>query len=482
VAFWKADAPRLHRASYAGALLLFVGGLLSKITVAVLPPVLLVLAWWKRGRLRWREDMLPALPFLALAVAYGPLAMSLEDKQLAVGGADWDLTWPQRVLIAGRVLWFYPGKLLWPEGLAFIYPRWVPDAGSPAQWLFPLAALGVLLGAWLARQRIGRGPAAALFCYAGALFPVLGFMDVFYMRYSFVADHWVYLPSLGLFALVAAGLARVATASAAILLPVLAFLTWQQAHQYRDAETLWRTTIARNPEAWLAHHDLGVLLLDRPPLDESMALFRRTIALRPGYAEAHYNLGTALLRSGRRAEAVASFEQALRLRPAHAEAHNNLGYTLVLSGNPDAAIQHYRRALELRPDYADAHANLGNALQAAGAWREARVHFESALQGNPRLWPALNGLAMLLATAPESADRDAPRALLLAEKARGLTAGRDPAVLHTQAAAQAALGRFGEAVATAEAALELATAQGQRPLAEILRQSLPLYRQGQPLR
>jgi tetratricopeptide (TPR) repeat protein len=483
--FWSTGPKKWKRSDYGMALLLFAAGLLSKITVSVLPPVILLLAWWKRGRLHWKDDVLPVLPFLVLTLGFGPLAMGLENP------ADWTLTWPQRILVAGRVVIFYAGKLLWPDSLAFFYPRWNPEPGSWIQWLCPIAVLTILTSLWLARRQIGRGPVAALLYFVGTLVPVLGVLDVYSMRYSFVADRWVYLSSLGLIALVAAAVVRQAerwrepaleVAFAAVILPMLTFTTWQQAGQYRDLETLWRTTIERNPAAWLAQHNLGVLLLDRGDLGDSVIYLRKAIALRPSYPEAHYNLGTALLRQGRVAEAIPAFEQAILLRGNHAEAQNSLGFAHFLLGDIGVAIVHYHRALAIRPDFAAAHANLGNALLRQADPKAAREHFEAAIRSADPPWTALNGLAMLLATAPEEAARDGSRALLLAEEARRRTGGRELAVLHTLAAAHAELGDFATAIKVAEVALRLAKSQGQRPIAEALRQALALYRAAQPIR
>ena len=149
-------------------------------------------------------DVLPSLPFFGVALGLGLVTAWLERTSVGAQGPEWAFSFPERCLIAGRALWFYTGKLLWPANLCFVYPRWHLDAGSLVQWLYPGTAAGVLLGLWLMRGRMGRGPATAALFFAGTLFPVLGFLDAYFMRYSFVCDHWVYLSSLGLIALGAA--------------------------------------------------------------------------------------------------------------------------------------------------------------------------------------------------------------------------------------------------------------------------------------
>ena len=279
-AFWqdgnlpgtRVSQPRRWMA-YALAFVLFIGALLAKTTAFSLPAVILLMVWWKRGRLRWRADIVPTLPFFGISIGLCLMTAWLEKNHVGASGPEWVIPFPERCLIAGRAFWFYLGKLLWPVNLCFIYPRWQLNAGAWWQWLYPASAAGVLLGLWLARGKIGRGPATAVFYFVGTLFPVLGFLNAYFMRFSFVCDHWVYLSSLSLIALVAALVARMAEylRRPAVLygfcavLPVLEILTWRQCGNYADMETLWQSTLARNPGAWMAHYNLGRMLQTSAP-------------------------------------------------------------------------------------------------------------------------------------------------------------------------------------------------------------------------
>ena len=296
-----------HPALFYGlAFLLFLGALLAKTTTFSLPAALLLLGWWQRGHLRWRADVGPALPFFALALGLCAVTAWLEKHHVGAQGADFALSFPQRGLVAGQAFWFYLGKLFWPAHLCFVYPRWQPDPGSGWQWLYPATALGALFALWRARGRLGRGPVTALLFYVGTLFPVLGFLNAYGMRYSFVWDHWVYLPALGILALVAALVVRagevlrvpaVVYGFAAIVLPVFALLTWRQAGTFTDQETLWRDTLARNPDCWMAHGNLGNLLGNEGHMEEAMEHYHKAIQINPDYREALNNLALALAAS-----------------------------------------------------------------------------------------------------------------------------------------------------------------------------------------
>jgi protein O-mannosyl-transferase len=271
-------------------------GLMSKTVIATLPGALLVIFWWKRGKLSWRRDVLPLIPFFLVGTAAGLFTAWLERAE----GSEFNYSIIERVLIAGRVIWFYLGKLFWPLDLIFIYPRWQVSQTVWWQYLFPAAVL-LLLAVLVWLSRWWRAPMAGLLFFIGTLFPVLGFLNVYPFRYSLVADHFQYLASLGIVALVAAGIAlllelrqpwcrptgyvlRVA------LLASLIVLTWRQSARYTDVETLWRTTIERNPNCWMAHNNLGIVLVQKGQVDEAIVHFRKTLEIKPDCADAHNNL------------------------------------------------------------------------------------------------------------------------------------------------------------------------------------------------
>ena len=389
--YLRFDAERRPRL-YAAALLLFVLALLTKTVTATLPAALLVILWWRRGRLSFRTDVRPLLPWFAIGAAAGLFTAWVERTLIGAEGVVFELSFLQRCLLAGRVAWFYLGKLLWPADLTFVYPRWTIVPGEGPQWLPLLGVVAVLTALWLRRDR-WRGPLAAVLLFGGTLVPVLGFFNVYPFRYSFVADHFQYLASLGVIALIAAGLARAigrwpgaGTAGAAALVLVLALLTARQAGSYRERETLWRTTVARNPGAAMAWVHLGAELIKQGRHDEAVAAFQRGIqaAATPwDAADAHNNLGCELMLNGKLATAVEHLERAVTLNPANAEAQNNLGYALRGLGRLAEAIARYEQAVRLRPDYADARNNLGVALADAGRPADALPHFRIALQRMP---------------------------------------------------------------------------------------------------
>jgi tetratricopeptide (TPR) repeat protein len=407
---------------YALALLLAALAMASKSSTVVLPLVMGLCAWWITGRLTWRMAARLA-PFLALSAAAGALSLWTQGLEGA-NAPEWQRGLPERIAIAGYDVWFYLGKLAWPHPLVFIYPRWSVDPARVGAY-FPTAAMGaVLVVLWLGRAGRLRPAFLAFAYFLIALAPVLGLLDQYFWRYSFVGDHFQYLASMGPLALVGAALGsgygklRSSTATAralacGALLCVLGVLTWRQCAIYHDADALWRATVARNPACWMAHNNLGSSYLEAGRPQEAAGEFRQAIDARPGDVEAHYNLGVALSRMGRLDEAIAEDRKALSLDSRFERAYNALGDALLQEGRVDESVAMFRQALEIKPGYAEAETNYGNAMLRAGRTAEAVAHYRRAIGIDPENAAALSNLgsALLSAGAEREAAGDFERAL-----------------------------------------------------------------------
>jgi hypothetical protein len=248
------------KAFYAVALGLFLLALMAKTVVATLPAALLLVIWWKQGSLLWKRDTLPLVPFFIVGIGFGLLTAWVEQNLVGARGSEFDFSNIERFLIAGRAFWFYLEKLLWPVNLIFIYPRWDVNERVWWQYLFPAALLFLLLTALWARR--WRGTLVGVLFFAGTLFPALGFFNAYPFRFSYVADHFQYLASIGPIAVAGAGITTaldflkkrnrfLGPLIYGTLIATLGVLTWRQAAMYKDTETLFRTTIERNPACWM---------------------------------------------------------------------------------------------------------------------------------------------------------------------------------------------------------------------------------------
>jgi len=414
------------RRTYLAILGLFLCALLSKTVTATLPAALLILLWWKRERVG-RREVVPLVPLALMGLVLGLLTIWLEKHHVGAEGESWSLTAPERLLIAGRALWFYAGKLVFPSHLSFIYHRWIVDPRS-WRWILPaVSAAAVLVALWAARRKIGRGPLAAVLFFCVTLFPALGFFNIYPFRFSFVADHFQYLASLGLLSLAAAlgttalerwgrtGL-RAAPVLATIVVLVFAGLTWSQAGIYRNEETCWRDTLAKEPGSWMAHTNLAVLLARSGRSEEALGHAQEAIRLKPGYAMGRNNLGIVLERLNRPADAAEQYREAIRLDATSVHAKMNLANLLAGQGRHEEAIALYEEVLRLDPSQLAARVNLGSLLARSGRPEEAVEQFRRVLRRDPRqIKAAVNlGIALRESGKPEEAVVALRRALALA--------------------------------------------------------------------
>ena len=388
LAYLGPDRPTRRR--YGLASFLFVCAVLTKTVTASLPAALLVVTWWRRGRLSWREDVAPLLPWFVISLIAGYATSVVEHDLIGAQGVDFAFGPLTRVLLAGRVVWFYAAKLVFPANLMFIYPRW-DVAAAGMGWLALLAGLVAVLGALLWRARTQRGPLAALLFFAGTLFPALGFINVYPFVFSFVADHFQYLACLGLLAPAACAGAALgqrlpragAIGLAGAVVAALGLLTWQQCEMYRDVFALYETTLAKNPRAWMAHNNLAIALTDSGRAAEAVPHYEQALVIRPNYPEAENNLGFALVQLGRPADAVPHYQRALTLQPQYPEALNNLAIALMSLGRTAEAEAAFASAIRLRPGYLDAQLNLGLAYARAGEPEQAIPQFAAAARAHP---------------------------------------------------------------------------------------------------
>ncbi|MGD9647196.1 MAG: tetratricopeptide repeat protein, partial [Pirellulales bacterium] len=421
---------------YAAALVLFALGMLSKTAVVMLPLAMVSCVCLLDRRVTW-DDWRMVVPLLLISLVLGAVGMSFQQENAIGRDVVRDDTLVSRVALAGWSFWFYVYKALWPLNLTFIYPRWPLGIKGP-QTFVPLLALVALTAGvvywtvvrWPRGERRDTAALAALAWYGLNLVPVAGLVNIYFMRYSLVADHWQYLSLPALIALLVAGLVTltgqwkywavwITSAGLGAVVFVLAALSWNQAYIYAgvDNKPLWRDTIAKNPDAWVAHNNLGSLLnhdagiaaqeaqrlasqghtdeaerlrrAAQRDFDEAVNCFRRALTLNPKYSDAEQNWGMNQLAQGQHAEAMRHFQKALDISPPktaeHAKAHVYLGVVLRTLGHADQALPHFQAAVDDLPHYVQANEELGRGLLEAGRPREAVKCLETALKTNPNL-------------------------------------------------------------------------------------------------
>jgi tetratricopeptide (TPR) repeat protein len=504
-------------ARYLMVAVAFVLALLSKPTVVTLPFVLLLLDYWPLLRFEQPRKLLglilEKIPLLALAAGACAITVLAEGEAIAFNN---NIPMPARIGNAVVSCAVYLRQMVWPEGLAVLYPY--PHNGLPP-WEVALAGAlltGLSAVAW-GERRTRPWLLIGWLWYLGMLTPMIGIVQVCPSAH---ADRYTYLPQIGIYVavtwLVAEWrLSRVALGGLmAGVLAVLTVCAWKQTTYWKSDETLSSHALACTTDNDIAHNNLGIALMQKGRMDEAITHFQKALQINPDNAVAHNNFGNALSQEGRVDEAITQYQKALRIDPNLALAHINLGLVLFQQGKVDEAITQYQEALEINPDYADARVslgnfllqkgrvdeaitqyqkelqskpgnakaenNLGNALLQKGSVGGAIAHFQKALELEPAQPTVQNNLAWLLATCPEASLRNGARAVELARQANAMTGGENPTILRTLAAALAEAGRFSEAVESAQRALPLAEGQSNTSLAGQLQVEMKLYQAGSP--
>jgi tetratricopeptide (TPR) repeat protein len=387
------DYDRLgKRKDYFRALGLFLVAMLCKATMVMFPVVILLYAWWRRNRIGW-NDLKACAPFFAVSLVLGLVTLeflhpAMGVKSVPLGG------FTSRLALAGLSIAFYFSKCVLPLGLLPIYPKWIIAPPSLAQFLPWPILIGTIIWCWNNRITWGRHALLGLGFFLINLAPFVGFTQAAYMSFTWVMDHVLYLPLIGLIGLAMAACGQIdkkppqslrplGIGTIVIVLALLAAESHGYAKIFISQENLWTYTLRGNPDSDVAHNNLGVAFLNSGQLPQAIEQFEAAVRIKPDYAYAHNGLGNALFLSGRAAEAIDHYREALRIDPSYPEAHNGLANALLQSGQLSDAKTESEKALKLNPNYPEAHCTLGLILARQGQVPEAIEQFETALRLNP---------------------------------------------------------------------------------------------------
>ena len=406
--------------SYLLAVCFFALSMLSKGASVPLPAVLLLAAWWRRG---WIEaaDVVRTIPFWVVAAVMSVVEVTFQSENVIVVDVVRDDSLLAHVAGAGWVTWSYLSKAVWPAHLSFVYRRWQIDEFSMWSYVPNLMLVLLLALFWWRRKSWGRPLFAALAYFVLTITPAMGFVYFYYLKYSYVADHYQYFSIIGVIALFVALGTRLAITyrrtmapwlrvAAVLLVITLSVTSWRQASAYEDANTLWRDTLGKSPDAWMGHYNLaksltvlgndlrkeGHEMAARRQHAQAVIHYRQAVRANPRFDKAYNNLGEALLAQDKQAEAIKCYQTAIELKPDFAVAHYNLANVLQEQRKFEQAIYHYRQAIESHSEYAQAHNNLGNALRSVGKLDDAAYHYRKALQIDPDHVLAHYNLAIVL--------------------------------------------------------------------------------------
>jgi len=396
---------------YGLSILFFLLAMLAKTSMVALPVVLLLHAWWKRGAIT-QQDLIRTSPFFLISLVLGIITIQYQHgraigaETILVGGAD------SRIATAGMAILFYLKQIVWPVNLLPIYPRWEVD--PPKFWQFLAWPVIAVAAAWIwanrgtaTRPRWGRHAVLGFGFFLLMVLPVLGFVTISYMRITWVADHFIYLPMIGVIALIGAAATQwyeratestrpLILAGGAIVLATCSLLSFRYANAWASEDALWTHTLKTNNDAWQAHNRLGAKKFARGDIEGGYYHFSQSTKLRPDLGETHNNLGSALSAKGRLNEAIKEFTEACRVTPHVPAMHSNLANALFQAGRFVEASEKFHDMLDKEPNNPALLNNYAVTLYKQGKTAEAVTNFRKALALNPNLKDAREGLAVAL--------------------------------------------------------------------------------------
>ena len=398
---------------YLLVVLAFCMGLMAKPMVVTLPFVLLFLDYWPLGRfggggqskgenlrqfqsaeVRYKEAGLYRLigekiPLFILTVVLCVVTYVVEQRGVPMDSQG-NVSVNSRIANALISYVSYIVKMLYPSRLAVLYPH--PGDSLPA-WrvivsiivLAGISAVAIYMG----RRR--RYLAVGWLWYLGTLVPVIGLVQI---GSQAMADRYTYLPSIGIFIMVAWGTAELFAKwryrkvllgiTSGAVLAVLLICTRVQTGHWRDSFTLFEHTLAVTENNYVIHKSYGNTLYENGRLKEAVAHYNEALRIAPKYLIARMNVGMVFLQQGRFDEAIAHFNKVLQLEPEHCRAHFGLGAALIEQGKYDDAVNHFNKALQGKLNRPEVYHYLGLAYQRQGKYELAIQSYSEALRIDPK--------------------------------------------------------------------------------------------------
>lgn len=390
---------------YTAALFFFLLSMLAKPAAVAMPVVTLLYAWWKRGRIDGR-DVVHAVPLFLISIVLGIVTIQFQHgramglEKILLGGIA------SRIALGGMATLFYLATIFCPVNLLPIYPAWPVDPPRPWQFLPWIAIAGATWWMWSNRATWGRHAIFAFGFFLLMIAPVLGFVGIAWMRLTWVADHFLYVPMIGPLTLFVAAVAswidagdtrrRVMGAVAGGALTVfLATTTFLYAGQWVDEDHLWEYTVARNNDAWMAHDRLGSLKLERDDFEGASKHFRQASRLRPDLGGTKRNLGFLLLKQGKHDEAVVVLEEAVQASPWLRDTRAHLADAYGKVGRAAEALALAAELLTDEPTNRGVRTTYAIALFDSGEKEKAIEELQKVLALDEDYEPALNALERL---------------------------------------------------------------------------------------
>ena len=377
---------------------LFAFGLMAKVNVIMLPIVLLLCDVLLGRSLSFRR-VTDKLPYFFLALLFGIIALYGKREIIE------HMTALSYLLMAGKSTLFYLQKLFLPTGLSVLYPYLDPiTIRSPDFWFPHLVLIPVFLCSLLSFRWNRIIPFGTAFFLATLLPTFTNFAKGGTLY--FASDRYAYIPSFGIFFIVASGIAwlwddsplsrgKIIVGACSVVLIILSFFTYRQSMTWRDTEALFNQTLSLYPRSHVAHNNIGKLYAQQGRLGEAMEKYRTSIDLLPS-AEGFYNIGLIHTQQGNIDGAITAYRKSIALKPSQPQPHLNLGGLYVKAGRTVEAMAEFRSAAAAEPSFAMPHYNLALLHEEQGNLKEAFEEYKKTIERDPYYLDAYINMANIL--------------------------------------------------------------------------------------
>ena len=388
---------------YVTALLLFVLSVLSKAMAVSLTAVLLLIDYFM-GRKFDKRVLAEKVPFAAVSLSFGVIALFAQQAARAIhGNTQYSLL--ERVVFACYGFVTYLWKLIIPTKLSAFYPYPERIGGSLPMsiWIYPLIVVAIVAMTFYTIRYSRK----VFFGMAFFFITIALVLQLLQVGGAVMADRYTYIPSIGLFYIIAEGYRRVTEKGAASpsmgklvivgfagYMVWLSVLTWERAGIWHDSFSLWTDTVAKYDRIPFAFTNRGYAYYKIGKYDEAIADYNKTLQLDATDAGTYHNRGVAYYHSGKNELALADFNKAFELKLDNSEVYNNRGAVYAAMGRSDAAIADFTRAIELSPDYAEAYNNRGTEYAKARMLEAALTDFNKAIELKPDYTDAIRNRAL----------------------------------------------------------------------------------------
>ncbi len=387
----------MGRARVGLLLFLFTLALLSKAQAVVLPLVFFAVDFLL-GRKINKQTILEKVPFFLLAIAFGVLAINVQGKAGAMQTFQYFPLY-ERLLFSCYALMTYLHKIILPINLSCFYPYPETDDKINTIWVYlspaVLLALAFIIWKYFKESKFVLFGAAFFIITIALVLQLLPVGDALY------ADRYTYLPSIGLFFIVAYYITpllknKMVLSGAGVCLLLLAYSSFNRNKVWHDSITLYTDAINNGHQAAILYTNRGAVLSDSSRNEEALQDFIALVKLKPRYPNAWRNKGLIEVRLKKKDDAINSFTKAINQVPTDYLNYLSRGTIYVEKNYFESAIKDFSEIININPQSGEGFYARSEAYGKSGKLNKALADINKTIEFAPENGQAYNNRGIIL--------------------------------------------------------------------------------------